>query len=274
MPGSEAISPTAHYTGYVWTRHGLSHPELATRRGRLLFETWRPAGLLSSVLGGPSMESYLMARHSTIDRLLTRAIEEDGLTQVIEVACGLSPRGWRFASRYGDRLTYVETDLPDMAELKREALSKMGSLSERHRVEVLDALSDDGPESLASVAGRLDPGEPLAIITEGLLGYLERDRVLDMWRRFARTLAGFRAGRYLADTYFGEDMGRPHIQAFRAVLGAFVRGRVHVHFEDESEAKALLVASGFDRPAVRRADDHGPGSELARIVDAEVTGQL
>ena len=27
---SEAISPTAHYTGYVWARNGLSHPALST----------------------------------------------------------------------------------------------------------------------------------------------------------------------------------------------------------------------------------------------------
>ena len=30
---STAISPTAHYTGQVWSRNGLSHPELATREG-------------------------------------------------------------------------------------------------------------------------------------------------------------------------------------------------------------------------------------------------
>jgi O-methyltransferase involved in polyketide biosynthesis len=272
MRGSEAISPTAHYTGYVWHRHGLSHPELVTRRGRLLFEAWRPSMVLTRVLGASDLENYLLARHATIDRLLSRAIEEEGLTQVIEVACGLSARGWRFMDRYGDRLTYVEGDLSDMAELKRDALARIGSLGERHRVEELDALRDDGPGSLAAVADSLNPGEPLAIITEGLLGYLERPDVLDMWERFARTLSGFRSGVYLADTYFAEDMRRLYIQAFLAALGAFVRGRVHVHFADASEARALLAAAGFDRPGVLPADDHGPGSQLARIIDAETAG--
>ena len=36
MTGGESISPTAHYTGYVWARNGLSHPELETLEGRLL----------------------------------------------------------------------------------------------------------------------------------------------------------------------------------------------------------------------------------------------
>jgi len=31
--------------------------------------------------------------------------------------------------RYGDRLTYIETDLPHMARLKRELLEKAGLLS-------------------------------------------------------------------------------------------------------------------------------------------------
>lgn len=39
MASSDAISPTAHYTGQVWWRSGLSHPLLATREGRVMFDT-------------------------------------------------------------------------------------------------------------------------------------------------------------------------------------------------------------------------------------------
>jgi O-methyltransferase involved in polyketide biosynthesis len=143
---SETISPTAHYTGYVWARNGLSDPELSTLEGRVLFESLRPAITVSRALGGASLEAYLLTRHRSIDVLLERAIEDGALTQVIEVACGLSPRGWRFTERYGG-LAYVEADLPEMAARKREALERMGSLSERHRVRVLDALSEEGPSS-------------------------------------------------------------------------------------------------------------------------------
>ena len=65
---------------------------------------------------------------------LEQAIEQHGVSQVIEVAAGLSARGWRFVERYGDQLTYVETDLPEMAARKRRALERIGTLSERHRV--------------------------------------------------------------------------------------------------------------------------------------------
>jgi hypothetical protein len=33
---SNRISPTAHYTSYVWFRHGMSHETLTSRMGRTL----------------------------------------------------------------------------------------------------------------------------------------------------------------------------------------------------------------------------------------------
>jgi O-methyltransferase involved in polyketide biosynthesis len=273
MAGSDAISPTAQYTGYVWARNGLSHPELETREGRLLFESLHPVMLASRALGGPSLEAYLLARHRAIDALLERAIAEHGVTQVLEVACGLSPRGWRFAQRHGERLTYVEADLPAMAERKRRALARMGSLSERHRVVSLDALRDDGPGSLALLAPEFDHSRGLAIITEGLLGYLPPEAVAGLWRRFATTLGGFPTGRYVSDLHLGSAQNAT-VRAFRLVLSAFVRGRVYLHFDDRADAEASLAAAGFDRVAVRPAWEASGepraehGSSLAHILEA------
>jgi O-methyltransferase involved in polyketide biosynthesis len=268
------IGPTAHYTGYVWARNGLSHPELETVEGRVLFESLRPTMLVTGVISGYALEPYLLARHRAIDTLLEQAIERGEVGQVIEVAAGLSPRGWRFTQRHPD-LTYVEADLADMAERKRRALERMGSLSETHRVEVLDALRDDGPESIATIAGELDPQQGLAIITEGLLGYLDGESVDGVWRRFARTLQGFPGGRYISDLHLG-DVQNILIRGFRVVLSAFVRGRVHLHFQSAGEAEAALRDSGFDRATVRPASEivevpEGPGGGLAHILEASTT---
>ena len=92
--GSDAISPTAHYTGYVWYRHGLSHPGLATPEGRALYHAARPFNFGARSLGGPTLEGFLLARHRAIDALLDQAISSGAVGQVIEVAAGLSPRGW------------------------------------------------------------------------------------------------------------------------------------------------------------------------------------
>jgi O-methyltransferase involved in polyketide biosynthesis len=261
--GSDKISPTAHYTGYVWVRNGLSDPRLATKEGRILFETLHPIMRVSTALGGPSLEAYLLARHRTIDDRLERAIQERGVTQVLEVAAGLSPRGWRFASRYGDRITYVEADLPAMAARKRRALQPLGTLGEHHRVEDLDALRESGEGSLAALAGRLDRSQGLVIITEGLLGYLSPADLGGLWRRFAVMLARFRAGRYISDLHLGSAQ-TAEVRAFRVVLSVFVRGNVYLHFDGAEAAVAALHAAGFVAATVSPADG---GGQLAHILE-------
>jgi O-methyltransferase involved in polyketide biosynthesis len=272
---SDAISPTAHYTSYVWARNGLSHPALATLEGRLLFESLRPAIGLGRVFGGASLEAYLLTRHRAIDTLLERAIEQDGITQVVEVAAGLSPRGWRFTQRYGDRLTYIEADLPDMAQRKREALERIGSLNDRHRVVALDALAETGPESIEALGAALDPAAGVAVVTEGLLGYLDGESVAGVWRRLARLLSGFPAGRYISDLHIGA-VQNAQVRAFRVVLSAFVRGRVHLHFETVGEAEEAVLAAGFAAAALRPGATiapfpRGPGSGMVHILEASST---
>ena len=99
-----SISPTAHYTGAVWPQRPLP-PALETSAGRLMQLSARPAMAVNQALGGTSLEVLLLARHLLIDRLLEAAIERGEISQVIEIAAGLSPRGWRFAERHGERLT-------------------------------------------------------------------------------------------------------------------------------------------------------------------------
>lgn len=275
MSGSETISPTAHYTGYVWARNGLSHPELETLEGRILFETLRPVMMANALLGRGTLESYLLARHRAIDTLLTRAIEQRGIRQVIEVAAGLSPRGWRFVRRH-PQLTYIDADLPGMTARKQRALGRMGPDQKRHLVRELDALLEDGPGSLAAVAGELDPQAGLAIITEGLLPYLPTDQVTTMWQRFATTLSAFAGGAYISDIHVGASEGPPE-QAFRMLLSVFVRGRVYLHFDSTGEVAAALDAAGFAgaevRPAIEvvRERRRDRTSRLANILEASTT---
>lgn len=259
--GSGAVSPTAHYTGETWVRNGLSHPQLATWQGRLLHRTLALPLAASRTVGGPTLEALLLARHRIIDSLLEDLIE-GGVGQVVEVACGMSPRGWRFSRRYGDRLTYVEADLPAMAQRKREALARMGSLGDRHRVADLDVLREGGPGSLEALVETLDPAAGLAIVTEGLLTYLDDDTVDALWARFAQLLAGFDKGVYLSDLRFARpDRGIPE-RAFDVILGAFVRGRVHAYRGDEATAEATLLGAGFGKARLHRGDEHPAAAEV------------
>ena len=261
---SASVSPTAHYTGYIWSRNGLSHPALSTPEGRLLYYGAQPAVIAARIVSGTTLEDFLLARHRLIDRLLGDAIDAGRVTQVLEIAAGMSPRGWRFAQRYGDRITYVEADLPGMAERKRAALEQMDTLSDRHRVADIDALSDSGPTSLGAIAEQFDRDEGLAIITEGLLAYLDDAAIRGLWQRIAATLTSFHAGVYLADLHLRDENRLPLAAAFTWSLSAFVRGRVRLHFEDEDEAAGALREAGFTAATLHRP----PESAVVRVIDA------
>jgi O-methyltransferase involved in polyketide biosynthesis len=268
----DPVSPTAHYTGYVWARNGLSPPEFQTVEGRFLFESLRPLMTVNSVLGRGSLEQYLLARHRAIDLLLERAIVEHGVTQVLELAAGLSARGWRFTGRYPE-IRYIEGDLPDMVARKRRSLQQVDGRSAAHEVVELDVVRESGPDSLASVAAELEPERGLAIITEGLLGYLPTEQVEGIWRRCAQTLGGFTYGHYISDVHLS-SLQTIEVRAFRALLSAFVRGRVHLHFRDPAEVVDALTAAGFARAEVRPAFAIAgmtaqPGTRLAYILAAE-----
>ena len=271
--GSGAISPTAHYTGETWVRNGLSHPELATWQGRLFYDSLVLPNAASKLLGGPSLEALLLARHRIIDAQL-EALIEGGVSQVIEAACGMSPRGWRFSQRYGDALTYVEADLPPMARRKREALERMGSLGDRHRVVDLDILREGGPGSLEALVATMDPAAGLAIITEGLLVYFDDATVEALWARLAKALRPFSTGVYLADLRIARPKRGVAERTFEALLGAFVRSDIHPYSGDEASAEADLRAAGFKRATLHRADEHPAATEAGGVAPPDMLSVL
>ena len=272
---SEAISPTAHYTGYVWYAHGQSHDAFATRAGRVMYHALHGTNAIAHRVGWPSLEGMLLARHRLIDLRLAQAIDAGEIQQVLEIAAGLSPRGWRFADRYADRITYVEADLPGMLEHKRRILAELGGESPHHRTAEIDALADTGPNSLAAVCATLDPLRGTAIITEGLINYFDRDTVLAMWRRFAAALQPFPRSLYLSDVMLYDDNHGPLSTAFLWLLSAFVRGRVHFpfttaeHTEDALEQAGMVGIALDPRDfAFELADLEPAGAARVRIIEA------
>jgi O-methyltransferase involved in polyketide biosynthesis len=263
----ETISPTAHYTGYVWFAHGHSHEAFATRRGRLMYQALRGPNAAAQLVGMPTLEGMLLARHRLIDLRLTQLIEAGEVEQVIEIAAGLSPRGWRFTRRYPE-LGYLEADLPDMVAHKRTLLSKVGA---RHQVVELDALS---PTALDELCASL-PTRGTAIITEGLINYFDRDTVTGMWSRFAKALSRFPRGVYFSDILMRGGNRDALVGTFAAMLSMFVRSRVHLHFDNEHDVESALAAAGF-APQLhdpRSFADALPGLEMAgagrvRIIEA------
>lgn len=148
---SAHITPSAHYTGYVWFRHRLAEPAFATVFGRWVHGFVAPINWGAQLGFGLNIEDFLLQRHLMIDARLTQAVERSG--QVVEMACGLSPRGRRFRQRY-PQLRYLEADLPPMAARKAALLREQGwlGLSTRWRLWI------SSPRTASAALPRCSPG--------------------------------------------------------------------------------------------------------------------
>lgn len=272
------ISPTAHYTAFVWYRYGLSDQALATLPGRLFYHALRPFNAAASKLGeGISLEKVLLQRHHIIDDLLSKAVQDGGLQQVMEVASGLSPRGFTTARRFAEQgLLYVEGDLPPMARQKERLLLKAGLLRENHKILPLNALSTEGPLCLGQVASEhLRPQRNTAIITEGLLSYFDRPTVLQMLRQFVDLLRSQSGGVFLSDLHLQSD--RPDmalVTLFQRGLELFARGKTHLHFRDEQEVIQVLKEIGFDDVVIHRPSTYVFTSDAPLLKQPDVVRVL
>lgn len=123
---------------------------------------------------------------------LESAIKRSGVSQVLEFASGVSLRG--LAMTLADpRLTYVETDLPDLTAekqliiatiLKRRGLAR----PPRHHVAVANILDRS---DIDAVLSSLAAGAPVAVVHEGLFMYLNHEEKTIAARHIARILDTF-----------------------------------------------------------------------------------
>ncbi|MES2918932.1 MAG: class I SAM-dependent methyltransferase [Pseudomonadota bacterium] len=256
---SSGISFTAFYTGEVWRRHGLSVDFLAQPQGHLLYLAGRPMEMLADAVLGGGNETMLLQRHLIIDHVLERAITQEGYTQVVEIACGLSPRGTLMARRFADHdLHYIEADLPAMAARKRSLLEGAGELDAHHRVVDIDILARDVDHSLEAVFARLDPARKTLVITEGLVNYFDHPTITGFWTRLAGVLKGFPAGLYVTDLYPNFQWHRTVrvARAFKSALGLATRSRVTLHFGNEEAIRAGFRDAGFQQAHVHLPESY------------------
>ena len=248
---SSGISFTALYTGAVWHRNGLSDDVLSTEQGRWLYHLMSPFETASKAAIGGNLRTFLLQRHLIIDHLIDRAIVENGVDQVLEIACGMSPRGIRLREKH-PTLTMVETDLPDMASRKAARLLAAGCLGEHHKVTPIDILADSGDHTLEAVIARaFDNTKPIVVITEGLTSYFSLEVITGFWQRLARTLAIRPGSLYLSESYLmpRQPLLRSSLKALGGMLGTMTRSQVSFHFDNDPQAHHHFRDCGF--PSVR-----------------------
>lgn len=277
---TSSISFTAHYTGYIWFHYQLSERAFATPRGRLYFQLLRPFEYLARGVIGTDIKTTLLQRHHLIDRELESLIAHHPDLQVLEIACGLSPRGHRF-SRAHAGISYVEADLPGMVQRKQALLGNLHSLNERHRVIVCNIL-EQGEDSLESVIAReFDHRRPLVVITEGLVNYFELPTISGFWQRLGKLLKDFPLGVYLTDIYPSVQGHRFSglIRAANESLRVASRSSFSLHFSADAEIEQHFDKLGYmhtqvfdpDRDIQDAKVPRAVGGAIVRVIAAQAT---
>lgn len=255
---TSSISFTALYTGQVWHENELSTPFLTSRIGKLMYQGMRPVELAADRLLGMNLKQLLLQRHLIMDHRIAHLIENEGVSQVLEIACGLSPRGLRMRSRY-PQLRYVEADLPAMAARKRDLLASAGQLGEGHHVVACNIFTSGEPDGLDHVMEhQLAADRPTLIITEGLVNYFPTPTMEAFWQSLATRSARFPNAWYLTDLY-------PHLRshsAYRYVklstwaLGKVTSSSVNLHYHGDEDIKAGFQRQGFSNVNLYHPEDY------------------
>lgn len=267
MMGSARISPTALYTGETWVRHGRSFPELVTPVGGLFYTAMAPVMASSRLLGGPTLQDFLLARHDLIDLQLENHIQQHPNTLVLELACGMSPRGLRMTARHPE-LRYIEADLPDMAARKAATLRSALRGNPLHQVVPIDAFAEDGELSLSRLFESLPADRPVMVLAEGLLNYFSRDQLELLVRNLARCFAERPGSVFVSDLHFSGHNSGLLAEVFKRALATFVRGRVHLHYQDEAEMQSRLTSLSMRLESLKPSDHAGQlASCQARYAD-------
>lgn len=245
------LAVTALYTAEVWRREGFPGAALlASNDAVRVFRVTQAALGVARVFGAlqwwrrerrSPLPVALAHRHALIDRW---ALESDA-EAVIELAAGLSPRGYWLSGR--STRPVVEVDTPEVIAAKRRLLGRTAegraALARPHWRLAEGDLRTMDLEALAPA------GRPALVIAEGLLMYLDAEAQRAFFGRIAALLAT-RGGAFVADLVPPAEEPRPGVAG--RVLGWLMRRATRgagfaAGARTRADILADLTAAGFHR---------------------------
>jgi len=142
----------------------------------------RGEAIVQTMPRGRAMAWAMIVRTAVMDEIILRAVNRDGVRTVANLAAGLDARPWRLDLPM--KLTWLDVDLPDIQQYKRDALQGEKPQCQLEWVPADLADADARRAVLAKLAS--SPG-PALVVTEGLLIYLEREQVMALATDLAAT---------------------------------------------------------------------------------------
>lgn len=249
------ISISAHYTGYIWYKNGLSHPQFVTPMGRTAYWALKPMNAFMQAMVGASIDTFLMQRHLVLDHLVEQAIAE-GYEQIVELAAGLSSRGYLIKQAHPS-IHYVEGDLPGMSARKADLLDQLGR-QPGHITQPCNILDESGAYSIESLLAGLDKSKKTLIITEGLVNYFDLGTIRSVWSRMAIALKGFPQARYITEVYpkLEQHPSYKYVKVAQKVVGFFTQGEYPLHYSSNEEMTQGFLEDGFTQVSVTAPEEY------------------
>jgi methyltransferase (TIGR00027 family) len=146
----------------------------------------------------PGIQLHYVARKRLIEQQVVQAIR-DGVEQVIIIAGGFDTLCYRMHTQFRE-VRFVELDHPATRASKRKSLQTHGLVLPNLTLHPVDLASTSLTEAL-NAAG-IDAKRPTLVVAEGVLMYIERDRVAAL---IAAVDAFFESELRLAITFMAPD---------------------------------------------------------------------
>ena len=235
-PKNGDLSVTALYTSATWAWAGLSGAELlASPESRRVFDSTNGALALARPFQKEprSLQHALVHRHAMLDHLLRAS----GARQVVELAAGLSRRGVAFSADPSTR--YTEVDLEHVLGHKRRLLERTPegrAVLERPNLRLV---ARDVVQS--ELDDLVTPGEPLFVLAEGLLVYLQPEEQRALWRKVRGLLDRAGGGGFAFDLVPSSEEPEPGAagKALGWMMKRFTGGKT---FERDARSRGDIAA--------------------------------
>lgn len=238
------ISPTAKLVAYGRTFTDIPFArEIATEcAAEQEFQTF--AGGAAESL--PNMVPFWEARYKATNQIIAR----EGITQILEIAAGLSPRGLSLTA--DPAIVYVATDLPQMLEQEKaiaeSILAKLNIQRPNLHFRVANALDSD---EVLQVAILFQSDKPIAIITEGLLAYLTHAEKTTLAANVHALLARYGGIWITPDISTKQSWARFRQidknvqQRVQTISSTTERNLYDNQFNDDNEVRQFFTGAGF-----------------------------
>src|SRR5579863_73855 len=187
-------------------------------------------------------------RYQSINRLL----DEIRPHNILELSSGLSFRGLDMTEK-NNKLHYIDTYFPGIVNVKRAIIDKICPSGNSLSTYELIPLNVLDTETFKNIAERFDD-DPVIIVNEGLLMYLNREEKEILCSNIRETLKKYGGSWITADIYFRNPMEetRQPEDSFDEFLNR--HGVWENMFTNETDARQFFESMGFGIDLIQEPD--------------------